>query len=152
MSDTHQEAIARCITAILALDSPTVTAFRRGNPFDKLIRSFDEFSSTGEPLYRNKRGNRHYKMSEAAWASGKSADQLFGEHRVPVSIIISRLLESDRSYETVYRMITDDERKRLDASVKKGGLGWKSCLPANGKCRLEEAGIRIAPPTLHNQL
>ena len=49
---THQEGIARCITAILAQNDETVSAFRRGNPFDKLLRSYDEFNSSGEPLYR----------------------------------------------------------------------------------------------------
>ncbi|GAB2777860.1 hypothetical protein HNQ93_001734 [Hymenobacter luteus] len=160
MSVTHQEAIAKCVTAILALDEEIVTEFRRGNPFDKLIRSFDEFTADGKPLYRNKRGSNHYKMSVAAKTSGLTADKLYGEHRIPVSVIIRRLLDSDRSYESIYKilkegevvLITEGEAKLLDRRVSNGGSGLRNRMPESGLCRLDEAGIMIDSSTLTNQL
>jgi hypothetical protein len=156
----HQEHIAKVVTTILSLPEETIEAFCRGNPFDKLLRSFDEFSSSGSPLYRKDTGSEHYKMSKAAFQSGLPARKLYGEHKIPVKIIIKRLRESDRTYATVLSilkqsevvLITDDERKKIDGSKKLGGYGFRSSLPEDGGCRLKESGIILAPETRSNHL
>ena len=157
---SHQEKIARCLAAILALDEETVQAFCKGNPFDKLIRSFDEHSAEGKPLYKKEAGRKHYKVSVAASASNKPVKELHGEHKIPVSCIIKQLLSSDRSYDTVLRILlsneviltTKEEARYLDSPVAKGGMGLRMCLPKDGLCRLKAANIKIAPETLHNSL
>lgn len=157
---THQEGIARCLVAILAQDDETIAAFRRGNPFDKLLRSYDEFNSAGEPLYKSERARNHYKMSVRAFQSGLSVKELYGEHRIPLSVIRARLLKSDRSYKTISDilesnevvLITKEEAKGLDKSISKGGFGLRSSLPENGKCRFEIAAIQIALETTANKL
>lgn len=77
----HQEAIAHCVTAVLTQNDETVRAFLRGNPFDKLLRSYDEFTSKGEPLYKRERAKKHYKMSVKAFESNLPVKELYGEHR-----------------------------------------------------------------------
>jgi hypothetical protein len=157
---THQEGIAHCITAILSLNDNVIIAFRRGNPFDKLLRSYDEFNAHGEPLYRNTRAVKHYKMSVRAFQSGLSGKELYGEHRIPLNVIIKRLLDSDRTYNSILEilrsneviLITDEERKYLDESITKGGCGLRSKMPEDGRCRLEVGMIEIAPETLQNSL
>lgn len=157
---SHQENIARCVAVVLALDEGTVQAFCKGNPFDKLLRSFDEFSAVGQPLYRREAGKRHYKMSVAAYNSGLPAKDLYGEHTTPISCLIKKLLASDRSEATVLNLlrenevvlITKEEARFLDRSRKNGGLGLKSSLPLGGGCRLCAAGIVLAPETLNNVL
>lgn len=156
----HQEGIAHCIAAILAQDDETVSAFRKGNPFDKLLRSYDEFNSSGEALYRNVRGIKHYKISVRAFQSGMSGKELYGEHRIPLNVIIKLLLSSDRTYNSVLEilrsneviLITEEERKYLDESVSEGGCGLHSKMPEDGRCRLDVAMIKIAPETLNNKL
>lgn len=157
---THQEHIARCITAILQLDEQTVRAFCKGNPFDKLLRSFDEFAADGTPLYRREVARQHYQQSQAAYASGLPVKELYGEHRKPISCLIRELLASDRSESTVLRLlrqnevvlITKEEARQLDRSKANGGLGLKSSLPSGGNCRLQAAGILLAPETCHQHL
>lgn len=157
---THQEGIVQVLAAILSQPHEVVQAFSRGNPFDKLLRSYDEFNAQGQPLYRHRRGNSHYRMSRAAFESGLCASQLYGEHRVPLNIIKRRLLETGgdagqirailRANEVV--LITPDEQRRLDASVANGGLALRQRLPENGSDRLTFAGIEIAPSTLPRRL
>ncbi len=158
---THQEGIARCLTALLAQDTETIAIFRRGNPFDKLIRSYDEYNSIGEGLYRNIRGKNHYKMSVDAYNSGLPANKLYGEHCIPIKLIIKELMELPQiNLATVLLtlqrnevvLITDSERNYLDSSVEKGGLGVRSRMPFCGRTRLEAAGIAIAPETLNKGL
>ena len=157
---THQEGIARAITAVLSLDSETIAAFIRGNPFDKLLRSYDEFTADGRPLYRKELGTKHYKMSVQAVRSGLSGKELYGEHRIPLTIIAQRLLQSDRSLGAVRAilesnevvLITADEQKRLDSAVSKGGLGLRSRLPPGDGDRLHFAQIEIAPESVGNSL
>lgn len=153
---THQEGIVQVLGAILSQPPEVVQAFSRGNPFDKLLRSYDEFNAQGQPLYRHRRGNSHYRMSRAAFESGLCASQLYGEHRVPLNIIKRRLLETGgdagqirailQANEVV--LITPDEQRRLDASVVNGGLGLLPQLPEDGSDRLTFAGIELAPDTL----
>ena len=157
---SHQEKIARCLAAILALDEETVQAFCKGNPADKLIRSFTEFSAEGGALYRREAAKRHYRASVAAYTSGLPAKELYGEHRVPISCSIKKILASDRSEATVLRLLrenevvllTKEEAGYIDRSRSKGGMGLKSSLPADGGCRLQAAGIELAPETLGNTL
>lgn len=101
-----------------------------------------------------------------------------GEHVVPVSLakkIAFRMLEDGATDEQIAIMIswlvevvfiTKEEQKRLDSSVKNGGLGLKTSMPqgwnsnvvdhdwtlANQYSRLEAAQIRIAPETLLNTI
>jgi hypothetical protein len=168
---THQIAIKRVIVAILAQENWVIQCFRRGNPFDKLLRSHDEFTANGLGLYRNNRGARHYRMSKNAYAAyilgletnqllGLEAKQLYGEHRIPLNIVIKRLVESDRTYQDVEAilaenevvLITPEERNHLDSSPENGGLGLRSKLPPDGTDRLTFAGIEIAPETINNHL
>lgn len=157
---THQESIARALTVILSQDDEVVQHFCLGNPFDKLLRSHDEFTADGKGLYRRSIGSRHYRMSKAAYYSGLDAKDLYGEHLIPLKIIIKRLVESNRKYETIRAilatnevvLITSGEQKRLDSSVTNGGLGLKSKLPPDGSDRLDFAGIEIAEETLSNRL
>jgi hypothetical protein len=153
---THQKHIAAVITNILALSDNVISSFCRGNPFDKLLRSYDEFTSGGKPLYRRPLGRHHYRFSCAAYASGlcPSDKRLFGEHKIPLTVIIQRLINSDRSLSTVEEIlqsnevviITREEQQYLD------GGGLRSRMPPNGKCRLAYAHIEIAPETLSNHL
>lgn len=157
---THQEAIEKILYEILNLEDSIIEAFCRGNPFDKFLRSYDEFNSQGERLYRNKRGWHHYKISKNAYNSGLNAVQLYGEHRIPLNLVIKELLESDRSLKSIERilrsnevvLITQEEQKLLDTAIEKGGLGLRSKMPKDGSDRLEYAGIEIAPETSANTL
>ena len=157
---THQEGIIHCLVAILSQNKEVIRAFCRGNPFDKLLRSYDEFNALGEPLYKAERAKNHYKMSVSAYESGLKVKELYGEHRIPLSVIRGRLLDSDGSYEAVANilleneviLITKEEAKVIDRAVSKGGLGFRSSLPADGSCRLQAAKISIAPATFSNKL
>lgn len=161
---SHQENIERILYTILNLSDGEVSSFCRGNPFDKLLRSYDEFNRNGVGLYRKDLGAKHYKMSVAAYESYESglimARGLYGEHRIHLKIIIKKLLDSDRSLDSVKEilrsnevvLITTAEQKYLDSSIKNGWLGLRSCLPSSGQDRLEYAGITIAPQTEGNQL
>jgi hypothetical protein len=157
---THQEAIIKCVAAVLALDDDSVTAFRRGNPFDKLLRSYDEFNAEGQPLYKNERARKHYMMSVRAYESGLPVKELYGEHRIPLSVVIARLLGSDRTVASIRRileenaviLVTKEEAQLIDRAVNKGGLGLKQSLPPDGRCRLEVARIEIAWETAANHL
>ena len=156
----HQDNIARVLHAILQLSEEQVSAFCRGNPFDKLLRSYDEFSGCGTALYRRDVGTQHYKMSVAAYASGLRGRELYGEHRIPLKIIIQRLIESDRSLEAIHSilrsnevvLVTPEEQRYLDSSIANGGLGLRSRLPEDGRDRLAFAGIEVAPETATNRL
>jgi len=157
---THQEAIIEIVSVVLAQNETAVQAFCRGNPFDKLLRSYYEFTADGKPLYRKKRGSEHYRYSVDAYATGLPADQLYGEHRIPLTIIIRRLLTCDGTKDAIRDilssnevvLITDQEQQYLDGSISKGGLGLRSRMPETGVCRFEIAGIKIAPETLHHHL
>lgn len=157
---THQEAIVQIVSVVLAQNEAVVQAFCRGNPFDKLLRSYYEFTADGLPLYRKKRGADHYRYSVRAYASGIPADKLYGEHRIPLTIIIRRLLACDGTMDAVRDilasnevvLITDQEQQYLDSSVLKGGLGLRSRMPEEGGCRFDVAGIQIPPATLTNHL
>lgn len=146
---THQEHIARVVVAILALPDESIVAFRRGNPFDKLLRSFDEFNAQRLPLYKKERSKNHYKLSKIAYASGLPAESWYGEHQIPLNILIKQLLASDRtlaSVEAILRanevvLITKDEARRLDGAVAYGGLGLRSRLREDGIDRLDFAQI-----------
>ena len=157
---SHQDNIALVLHGILQLPEEQVSAFCRGNPFDKLLRSYDEFSSSGTSLYRRDIGTQHYKMSVAAYASGLRGRELYGEHRIPLKIIIQRLIESDRSLEAIHSilrsnevvLVTPEEQRYLDSSIANGGLGLRSRLPEDGRDRLAFAGIEVAPETATNHL
>jgi len=156
---THQDAICLSLEKILSLDDEAMKYFLLGHPFGKILRSYDQFTSDGKPLYRNARGKSHYRYSIEAFSSGYSANQLYGEHRIPLKIVKERLIASDRSLETITRimksnevvLITDHEQKLLD-SRPPIGLGLRSKLPSCGTDRLKFAGIMIAEETLNNRL
>ena len=157
---THQQHIALIITQILALSDDTLTAFSRGNPFDKLLRSYDEFTADGKGLYRKKLGSSHYRYSKSAYSSSLSADKLFGEHRIPLKLISQQLMNSDRKLSTVESILssnevvlfTDEEERRINASKVNSGFALRSVMAPNGGCRLAYCGIEIAPETLPNHL
>lgn len=163
---THQEGIVRCLAAILSLDAETLAIFSRGNPFDKLLRSFDEYNSDGKGLYKNQRARNHYRTSVAAFAAYKSGikiNDLYAEHCVPFALTIQKLLTAPQKdtasilailQENEVVIITREEQIRIDAAVLRGGLGLRNRMPEGGiGCsQLEAAGIRIAPETLGNTL
>lgn len=157
---THQESICQVIHAILKLEDMVVSGFCKGNPFDKLLRSYDEFTAEGLPLYRNDRASQHYKYSVAAYNSGKRASELYGEHRIPLKVIREQLLESGRSYREIFSimktnevvLITKEEQQYLDRTPTAGGLGLRSKLPPCGTDRLHFAGIEIAAETTSHKL
>lgn len=157
---THQEAIAHCITNFINQDDEIIKAVRRGDPLNKLLRTYDGFNAEGKALYKNERARRHYKMSVNAYNSGLLVKDLYPEHRIPLSITIRKLLESDRTYQSVTKimeendviLVTKEEANYIDKSVANGGLGLRTTLPKNGRCRFEEALIQIAPETLDNHL
>ena len=157
---THQESICRVIHVILNSEGAIIDGFCRGNPFDKLLRSHDEFNAEGRSLYRNDRGSQHYKYSVAAFKSNLKASKLYGEHRIPLKLIKEQLLESGRSYEKIRTimssnevvLITKEEQQYLDRKSSFGGLGLRSKMPKCGTDRLTFAGITIAEETLQNQL
>lgn len=157
---THQEAVARCISVILQQEQSVIEAFCRYDPFDKLLRSYSQCNALGEKLYDNERAKKHCKMSVRAYESKLKTKELHGEHRIPISLIRKMLLDSDGDYETVSKilsenemiLITKEEKNLLDNTVIKGGLGLKSKLPTDGRCRLNVAGIEIPVQTLENKL
>ncbi len=157
---THQEAIIHCIKAVLSQSEDVIKSFCRGNPFDKLLRSYDEFNADGLPLYKVERAKNHYKMSIKAFESNLKVEDLHGEHKIPLSIIREQLLESDRALETISNilqsneviLITKEESKFIDRATKNGGLGLRSTMPDDGRCRLEVADIKIASVTISNHL
>ena len=156
----HQANIARCVTALLALESDVIASLCISNPLSMLLRSFDEHNADGKPLYKKNAGRKHYKMSVAAYASDKPVKELYGEHLIPLSQIRKRLLFSDRTVETVLGilrsneviLLTKEEARYLDSPVAKGGMGLKMCFPVDGSCRLKAAGIALAHETLSNTL
>lgn len=156
---SHQESICKIVFSTLNLKEETVKAFLRGNPFDKLLRSYDEFTAEGLPLYRNDRAKNHYKYSEKAYKSGLPAKKLYGEHRIPLKIIKKRLLECSKSLEEIKKvmnsnevvLITKEEQLMLDSKPPQG-LGLRSKLPECGTDRLILAGIKIAGETQQNTL
>lgn len=156
---THQDAICLTLEKILSLDDEVMKYFSLGHPFGKILRSYDQFTSDGKQLYRNTRGQFHYRYSIEAFNSGYPANQLYGEHRIPLKIIKERLIASDRSLDSITKimksnevvLITDSEQKLLD-SRPPIGLGLKLNLPPCGTDRLKFAGINIAEETLNNHL
>ena len=156
---SHQKAICELLYKILNMDDEAVIAFSRGNPFDKLLRSYDEFTSNGYPLYRKDRGQYHYKFSEKAFHSSLTAKDLYGEHRIPLKIIKNMLVESSRTLSEIQAimrsnevvLITREEQRLLDLKPPHG-LGLRSKLPPCGTDRLIYAGIYIAEATLTNRL
>lgn len=157
---THQEAIARCITNFINQDAEIVSAVLRGDPFDKMLRTYDGYNAEGKRLYQTERARNHYKMSVRAYASGLPVKNLKPEHRIPLKIITSRLINSDKTLESVKKILEEndvilvlkEESTYLDGSAVKGGLGLKATLPKDNKCRLEAGEIQIAPETLTNHL
>jgi len=156
---THQEAIIETLHRILTQKDEIVKSFTRGNPFDKLLRSYDQFTSTGLPLYKSKRGKDHYRYSRKAVESKLEPAELYGEHRIPLSIIRQRLLECDRSVDSIKTilesnevvLITKNEQELLDSKGPKG-LGLRSKMPECGADRLVFANIEIAEESLKNKL
>ena len=157
---THQEAIAQCITNFINQDDRIIAAVRRGDPFDKLLRTYDGYNAEGKRLYQSERARNHYKMSINAYKSGLLVKNLKPEHRIPLSIIAKRLFESDKTLKSVKRileendviLVTKEEANFIDGSITNGGLGLKATLPKDTRCRLEAAQIQIAPETLKNTL
>jgi len=163
---THQQHIVRVLSATLNLPEDTVTAWAsRGNPFDKLLRSYDEFSADGVGLYmspgtRNKKRLaaqlKHYRFSKDAYAAAMATGEAqYGEHKTPLKIIRQRLLNCDGTEAAIAEImkdsevviITKDEQKHLDQTLK-----LSSSLPEGGLDRLSYAGIEIAPETAGNHL
>ena len=158
MRITHQSAIAEVIYAIMNLSPDLKEAFSRGNPFDKLLRSYSEFTSNGLHLYRTRRCSEHYRFSEKALVLFKktnSLDGLHAEHEVPLSKIKQELLsrefkslESLKSYlakSNKVVIITKAEQKIVDSK-------FRSNMPPNGESRLQYFGIKIAKSTEKNTL
>jgi len=159
---THQDCIINIISTLLQLPLEQREALFRGNPFDKLINSYHYHTKDGEYLYRKKLAHQHWRMSVDAYNVFKDGGRyhgkkslLYGEHRIPVSIIRDRLKACDGSIERVRKIldanevviITKWEQKRLDSAKSKGGLGLKKDLPEGGGDRLDFAGILIASET-----
>ena len=158
MKTTHQDSIAEIIYNILKMPNHLREAFIRGNPFDKLLRSYSEFTSSGKPLYRNKRSINHYLFSLKAHAhfkKHKSLDGLHAEHEVPLSIVKQKLLNNKsltlqmvKSY--LYKnnkvvVITKAEQKLIDST-------HKSSMPESGISRLDYHKVKTAAGTIHNTL
>jgi hypothetical protein len=158
MKITHQTAIAEVIHAILNLPPHLKEAFSKGNPFDKLLRSYSEFTSTGERLYKAKRSFKHYPFSVKASHQFKKTGSLVGlhaEHVTPLSLIKKRLNSGSIKSEIGVKrflakhnqvvVITKEEQRKIDSK-------FRSKMPPNVKSRLEYFGIKIAKSTEKNTL
>lgn len=158
MLKSHQDSIAEIIYHLLKMPNNLTEALARGNPFDKLLRSYSEFTSNGAPLYRNMRCINYYPFSESAFSHynrNNSLDGLHAEHVVPLSLIKSELLSHKNwSLIKVKRylaennkvvIITKEEQKLVDSK-------FKSTIPSNGKSRLEYFKIKIEKSTENNTL
>ena len=159
MKITHQAAISEVIYAIIKLPPHLKEAFSRGNPFDKLLRSYSEHTSIGERLYKSKkRSYKHYPFSVKASNQFKKTGSLVGlhaEHVTPLSLIKKRLNSgSIKSEIGVKRFLakhnqvvvtTKEEQRKIDSK-------FRSKMPPNGKSRLEYFGIKIAKSTEKNTL
>jgi hypothetical protein len=156
---THQEGIANVIQSILVLNNEVLETFKRGNPFDKLLRSYSERNSKGENLYNNwERSFKHYKFSiEAyqAYTQENNLSNLYAEHLIPLSILRNELLQiKNPTVEIVLKVleekniiiiITKNQQKIIDKY-------FKSKLPENGQDRLTYHGILIHEKTKYNSL
>jgi hypothetical protein len=171
--DTHQKQIAWLVFSALS-QAKAREALTRGNVFSMLLRSYDEHTSAGEPLYHRGRGIYHYWFSEAAYKkhlANVPIKELHGEHMIPLKCVKERLLKEGRTYEAVLEIlrqnkvviITDDEANYLNGSPKRKSveplkhlncLGLGSSMPdeKDPKSRLKAAGIRIAKATINNKL
>jgi hypothetical protein len=158
MKKTHQDAMAEIIYSLLKMPNDLRDALIRGNPFDKLLRSYSEFTSNGESLYRNKRSVNFYPFSVKAIAhykKYKTLDGLHAEHIVPLSHIKKVLLNDKnwsllrvKNYLAKYNqvvVITEDEQKLIDTK-------FKSTMPPRGTSRLDFFKIKKAKSTLNNSL
>jgi hypothetical protein len=153
MNTSHQDAIAEIIYRLIKMPINLRVALVRGNPFDKLLRSYSEFTSKGDPLYRNKRCFEFYPFSvnaQSYFRKNNTLDGLHAEHEIPLSIIKEKLLENcSWSLLRVKRylaennkvvVITKDEQRLIDSK-------FKSSMPADGKSRIEYFRIKIAKRT-----
>lgn len=158
MKTSHQDAIAEIIYLLLKMNTNLTEALSRGNPFDKLLRSYSEFTSKGVPLYRNKRCINYYPFSESAFnhfSKYNSLDGLHAEHVIPLSLIKNELLSNKKwtlvkikrylSENNKVVVITKEEQKLIDSK-------FKSKVPSDGKSRLEYFKIKIAKNAAMNTL
>lgn len=159
MKITHQDAISEVIYAILKLPPHLREAFSRGNPFDKLLRSYSEHTSTGKRLYKSKKRNyKHYPFSVNALHHFNKINSLVGlhaEHVTPLSLIKKKLCNGNIKSEIGVKrflakhnkvvVITKEEQRKIDSR-------YRSKMPSNGKSRLEYFGIKIAKSTQTNTL
>ena len=158
MSKSHQDSIAEIIYHLLKMPNNLTEALARGNPFDKLLRSYGEFTFNGHPLYRNKRSIDYYPFSINAYKHFRKYDTLDGlhaEHIVPLSIVKDVLL-NNASYSlkkvkfylaenNKIVVITKEEQKLIDST-------HRSTIPDDGVSRLDFHKIKIASSTNKNTL
>ena len=156
---THQEGIARILNSILNLDIEIIEIYKRGNPFDKLLRSFSEFNSKGEPLYKNwKRAFNHYQFSVDAYNcfnDTSNHSNLYAEHIIPLSIIRDELLNlTNPTFEKILQLLNDKNRIVVITKSEQKLIDkkFKSSLPENGIDRLTFHGIEIHRDTLSNSI
>jgi hypothetical protein len=158
MNITHQQGIAQILFNLLQMDDELIKVLSRCNPFDKLLRSYSEFNSKGEFLYRNKKSINHYKFSVKAYkhfVKFQSMKELHSDHIVPLGIIKKELIE--KKFKTLRSLsnylektnfvivVTKEEQKKIDAKYRRD-------LPTNGLNRFDYFDLKIAPQSESNTL
>lgn len=109
---------------------------KKGNFYDKLIRNYHQYNSNDIKVYRKKtRIGKHYKFTKAAYEKFSQDNKVSGlhfEHLIPIKIIKERLLESDKSFESIKQIL--DENEIIILTTSQANLldkNFKSELPKN---------------------
>tara|TARA_B100001564_G_scaffold333287_1_gene320838 strand:- start:189 stop:686 length:498 start_codon:yes stop_codon:yes gene_type:complete len=86
---------------------------KKGNFYDKLIRNYHQYNSNDIKVYRKKtRIGKHYKFTKAAYEKFSQDNKVSGlhfEHLIPLKIIKQKLLESDKLYESIKKILDENE-------------------------------------------
>ena len=86
---------------------------KKGNFYDKLIRNYHQYNSNDIKVYRKKtRIGKHYKFTQSAYEKFSQDNKVSGlhfEHLIPIKIIKQKLLESDKLYESIKKILDENE-------------------------------------------
>ena len=136
---------------------------KKGNFYDKLIRNYHQYNSNDIRVYRRKtRIRKHYKFTKAAYeqfSQNNKVSELHFEHLIPIKIIKERLLESDKSFESIKQIL--DENEIIILTTSQANLldkNYKSELPKHLDRitmmheKFPNKGYEIHEDTRNNQL
>ena len=125
-----------------------------GNAYDKIIRNYHQFNYKGEKVYRNKnRILNHYRFTEDAWKVRNKMTSLYYEHLIPIKIIKDDLIKSNKTIQSITKILNDNEIIVLTKSqALELDKEYKSTIPKNGISRLDIMNYKIEQSTQNNTL